>query len=63
MASPSSRASGWRTCGAGSLTSPHHLLSRVLAPRVVGVYIDPDARKGTLPFDHAPVVIDLDLDA
>ncbi|HEV7677024.1 MAG TPA: exodeoxyribonuclease III [Candidatus Dormibacteraeota bacterium] len=39
------------------------LLSRELAPRVVDVYIDRDARKGTAPSDHAPVVVDLDLGA
>ena len=35
------------------------LLSRVLASRVLDAYIDRDARKGTAPSDHAPVVIDL----
>jgi exodeoxyribonuclease-3 len=39
------------------------LLSRVLAPRVVDAYVDRDARKGPAPSDHAPVVIDLDVDA
>ena len=39
------------------------LLSRALAPRVVDAYIDRDARKGTAPSDHAPVVVDLDPDA
>jgi exodeoxyribonuclease-3 len=39
------------------------LLSRMLAPRVVDAYIDRDARKGTAPSDHAPVVVDLDPDA
>jgi exodeoxyribonuclease-3 len=38
------------------------LLSRVLAPHLVDAYIDRDARKGTAPSDHAPVVVDLDLD-
>jgi exodeoxyribonuclease-3 len=39
------------------------LLSRMLAPRVVDAYIDRDARKGTAPSDHAPVVVDLVPDA
>ncbi|HXA29354.1 MAG TPA: exodeoxyribonuclease III [Candidatus Angelobacter sp.] len=39
------------------------LLSNKLAPRAGDAYIDRDARKGTLPSDHAPVVVDLDLDA
>ena len=34
-----------------------------LAARVRDAYIDRDARKGTKPSDHAPVVVDLDLDA
>jgi exodeoxyribonuclease III len=36
------------------------LLSRILAGRVVDAYIDRDARKGTAPSDHAPVVVDVD---
>jgi exodeoxyribonuclease-3 len=28
---------------------------------VTDSYVDRDARKGTLPSDHAPVVVDLDL--
>ena len=35
------------------------LLSRALAPRLQDAYIDRDARKGTAPSDHAPVVVDL----
>ena len=35
------------------------LLSQVLASRVTDAYIDRDARKGTLPSDHAPVVVDV----
>lgn len=35
------------------------LLSRNLASRLSDAYIDRDARKGTLPSDHAPVVVDL----
>lgn len=35
------------------------LLSRTLASRVEDAYIDRDARKGTLPSDHAPVVVDV----
>jgi len=32
-----------------------------LAGRVTGAYIDREARKGKLPSDHAPVVVDVDL--
>ena len=35
------------------------LLDHEVAPAVTDAYIDRDARKGTLPSDHAPVVIDL----
>jgi len=35
------------------------LLDGTLAPRVEDAYIDRDARKGTKPSDHAPVVVDL----
>lgn len=35
------------------------LLSRALASRVTDVYIDREARKGTAPSDHAPVVVGL----
>ncbi|MGO8687005.1 MAG: exodeoxyribonuclease III [Candidatus Dormibacteria bacterium] len=35
------------------------LLSRVLAARVGDAYIDREARKGTAPSDHAPVVVEL----
>ena len=38
------------------------LLSRALASRVLDAYIDRDARKGTAPSDHAPVVVDVQLD-
>jgi exodeoxyribonuclease-3 len=36
------------------------LLSSTLASRVKDAYIDRDARKGTLPSDHAPVVVDIE---
>ena len=36
------------------------LLSQKLASQVTDAYIDRDARKGTLPSDHAPVVVDLE---
>lgn len=39
------------------------LLGSSLAPRVRDAYIDREARKGTAPSDHAPVVVDLDLAA
>jgi len=35
------------------------LLHQELAARVTDAYIDRDARKGTLPSDHAPVVVDI----
>jgi exodeoxyribonuclease III len=35
------------------------LLSGHLASQVTDAYIDRDARKGTLPSDHAPVVVDI----
>jgi exodeoxyribonuclease-3 len=35
------------------------LLSRSLAARVSDAYIDREARKGTAPSDHAPVVVEL----
>ncbi|HXZ99125.1 MAG TPA: exodeoxyribonuclease III [Candidatus Binatia bacterium] len=38
------------------------LLSEALAGRVADAYVDREARKGSLPSDHAPVVVDLDLD-
>ncbi len=37
------------------------LLSSTLAGHVTDAYVDRDARKGKLPSDHAPVVVDLDL--
>jgi exodeoxyribonuclease III len=37
------------------------LLSDQLAAKVGDAYIDRDARKGTKPSDHAPVVVDLEL--
>jgi exodeoxyribonuclease-3 len=33
--------------------------SQALADTVTDAYVDRDARKGTLPSDHAPVVVDL----
>ncbi len=36
-------------------------LDAALAPRVRAAYVDRDARKGTKPSDHAPVVVELDL--
>jgi exodeoxyribonuclease-3 len=36
------------------------LLDHVVTPSVTDAYIDRDARKGTLPSDHAPLVVDLD---
>ena len=36
------------------------LASAALAGAVSDAYIDRDARKGTKPSDHAPVVVDLD---
>ena len=38
------------------------LANDVLAGAVRDAYIDRDARKGTKPSDHAPVVVDLDLE-
>jgi exodeoxyribonuclease-3 len=35
------------------------LLSQALASRIDDAYIDRDARKGKLPSDHAPVVVDI----
>ncbi len=37
------------------------LLSKPLAAKVSDAYVDRDARKGKLPSDHAPVVVDLDI--
>lgn len=37
------------------------LANAVAAGAVVDAYVDRDARKGTAPSDHAPVVVDLDL--
>jgi exodeoxyribonuclease-3 len=36
------------------------LLDRPLAARVRDAYIDRDARKGSKPSDHAPVVVELE---
>ena len=36
------------------------LLDHAVSPAVTDAYIDRDARKGTLPSDHAPLVVDLD---
>ncbi len=38
------------------------LLSPGLAGKVTDAHIDRDARKGSLPSDHAPLVVDLDLE-
>lgn len=38
------------------------LVTRALAPRVQWALIDRNARKGPQPSDHAPVLVDLDLD-
>ena len=38
------------------------LLSEPLAARVKDAYIDRDARKGSKPSDHAPVVVELELE-
>jgi exodeoxyribonuclease-3 len=35
------------------------LLSQSLAPRVTDAYIDREARKGTAPSDHAPVLVEI----
>jgi exodeoxyribonuclease III len=37
------------------------LVGNLLAPRVTDAYVDREARKGKLPSDHAPVVVDVDL--
>ena len=39
------------------------LLTRALAAVVSDAYVDRDARKGKLPSDHAPVVVDINLPA
>jgi exodeoxyribonuclease III len=39
------------------------LLNSVLASHITDAYVDRDARKGKLPSDHAPVVVDLELPA
>jgi exodeoxyribonuclease-3 len=39
------------------------LLDTALAGRVTDAWIDRDARKGHLPSDHAPVVVDIDIEA
>lgn len=39
------------------------LLTRALADRATGVLIDRNARKGKSPSDHAPMLVDIDLDA
>ena len=36
------------------------LLDHAVTAAVTDAYIDRDARKGTLPSDHAPVVVDID---
>ncbi|HEY6782358.1 MAG TPA: exodeoxyribonuclease III [Candidatus Dormibacteraeota bacterium] len=36
------------------------LLDHAVTPAITDAYIDRDARKGTLPSDHAPLVVDLD---
>jgi exodeoxyribonuclease III len=36
------------------------LLSPALAAGVIDAYIDRDARKGTLPSDHAPLVLEVE---
>ena len=38
----------------------HLLVTAPVAARLRGAEIDRDARKGTLPSDHAPLWIDLD---
>jgi exodeoxyribonuclease-3 len=35
--------------------------SAALADAVTDAYVDRDARKGKLPSDHAPIVVDLEL--
>ena len=37
------------------------LLNSLLAAHITDAYVDRDARKGKLPSDHAPVVVDIDL--
>jgi exodeoxyribonuclease III len=37
------------------------LLTSALAARVTDAYVDREARKGKLPSDHAPVVVDIDV--
>jgi exodeoxyribonuclease-3 len=37
------------------------LLTNALAAQVTDAYVDRDARKGKLPSDHAPVVVDIDM--
>jgi exodeoxyribonuclease-3 len=37
------------------------LVASHLAPRITDAYVDRDARKGKLPSDHAPVVVDVGL--
>jgi exodeoxyribonuclease-3 len=37
------------------------LVSRPLAPKVTFALIDRQARKGKLPSDHAPLVVDIDI--
>jgi exodeoxyribonuclease-3 len=39
----------------------HVLLSADLLPRCTSALVDRDERKGKLPSDHAPVVIELDV--
>ena len=39
------------------------LLSKPLADRMTWALVDRNARKGKLPSDHAPVLVDVDLDA
>ena len=36
------------------------LLDHTVKPAVTDAYIDRDARKGALPSDHAPLVVDID---
>ena len=35
-------------------------ITKAVADRVAGAYVDREARKGHAPSDHAPVVVDLD---
>jgi len=39
----------------------HVLASEDLAGRAGGIIVDRNARKGTKPSDHAPLVVDFDL--